>query len=117
MCHESSGTALNETIGIGKGTVTLEDFDHCDTILDHRQQPRHQPPAHADLARGGQARGATIVSINPMPETGLMRVINPNPQDYPNPLALLPRSRLGTQLTDLYVPVRVNGDAALSRAS
>jgi len=114
MCHESSGTALNETLGIGKGTVTLEDFDHCDTILIIGNNPGTNHPRMLTSLEAAKRRGATIVSINPMPETGLMRVINPNPQDYPNPLALLPALLgSGTQLTDLYVPVRVNGDAAL----
>jgi molybdopterin-dependent oxidoreductase alpha subunit len=114
MCHEASGTALSDTIGIGKGTVTLEDFDHCDTILIIGNNPGTNHPRMLTTLEQAKRRGTTIVSINPMPETGLMRVVNPNPQDYDNalelPLALL---GAGTQLTDLYVPVRVNGDAAL----
>jgi hypothetical protein len=47
MCHESSGVALGETIGVGKGTVTLDDFDLADADLRHRPEPRHEPPAHA----------------------------------------------------------------------
>lgn len=114
MCHESSGTALNDTIGIGKGTATLEDFEHCDTILIIGNNPGTNHPRMLTTLEEAKHRGATIVSINPMPETGLMRVINPNPQDYSNPLKL-PFALLGqgTPLTDLYVPVRVNGDAAL----
>jgi len=114
MCHEASGTALTDTIGIGKGTVTLEDFEHCDTILIIGNNPGTNHPRMLTTLEEAKHRGATIVSINPMPETGLMRVINPNPQDYPNPLKL-PFALLGsgTALTDLFVPVRVNGDAAL----
>lgn len=114
MCHESSGTALTETIGIGKGTVTLEDFEHCDTILILGSNPGTNHPRMLTSLEQAKRGGATIVAINPMPETGLMRVINPNPQDYANPLKLV--SALigsGTQLADLHVPVRVNGDAAL----
>ncbi|WP_394839233.1 FdhF/YdeP family oxidoreductase [Pendulispora rubella] len=114
MCHEASGTALTDTIGIGKGTVTLEDFDHCDTVLIIGNNPGSNHPRMLTTLEEVKHRGATIVSINPMPETGLMRVINPNPQDYSNPLKL-PLALLGsgTALTDLFVPVRVNGDAAL----
>jgi len=114
MCHESSGTALTETIGIGKGTVKLEDFEHCDTILIIGNNPGTNHPRMLTSLEAAKHHGATIVSINPMPETGLMRVVNPNPQDYSNPLKL-PFALLGsgTPLTDLYVPVRVNGDAAL----
>ena len=114
MCHETSGVALNDTIGIGKGTVTLEDFDHCDTIVIIGNNPGTNHPRMLTTLEEAKHRGATIISINPMPETGLMRVINPNPQDYSNPLKL-PFALLGsgTALTDLYVPVRVNGDAAL----
>jgi molybdopterin-dependent oxidoreductase alpha subunit len=114
MCHESSGTALSETIGIGKGTVKLEDFEHCDTIVIIGNNPGTNHPRMLTSLEAAKHRGATIVAINPMPETGLMRVANPNPQDYANPLEL-PFALLGpgTALTDLYVPVRVNGDAAL----
>jgi molybdopterin-dependent oxidoreductase alpha subunit len=114
MCHEASGTALTDTIGIGKGTVTLEDFEHCDTILIMGNNPGTNHPRMLTTLEHAKRRGATIVAINPMPETGFMRVANPNPQDYPDPLDL-PLALLGsgTPLTDLYVPVRVNGDAAL----
>jgi molybdopterin-dependent oxidoreductase alpha subunit len=114
MCHEASGTALRDTIGIGKGTVKLEDFEHCDTILIIGNNPGTNHPRMLTSLEAAKRRGATIVAINPMPETGFMRVVNPNPQDYANPLAL-PFALLGsgTALCDLYVPVRVNGDAAL----
>lgn len=114
MCHESSGTALTETIGIGKGTVTLDDFSQCDTILILGNNPGTNHPRMLTSLEAAKRNGAAIIAINPMPETGLMRMINPNPQDYPNPFrfagALLGS---GTALADLHVPVRVNGDAAL----
>jgi len=114
MCHESSGTALTGAIGIGKGTVKLEDFDHADTILIIGNNPGTNHPRMLTSLEHAKKHGATIVSINPMPEVGLMRVINPNPQDYANPLAFVPALvGSGVALTDLYVPVRVNGDAAL----
>ncbi|MEI9942523.1 MAG: FdhF/YdeP family oxidoreductase [Pseudomonadota bacterium] len=114
MCHESSGTALNATIGIGKGTVKLDDFERCDTILIIGNNPGTNHPRMLTSLEEAKKNGATIVAVNPMPETGLMRVINPNPQDYSNPLKF-PLALLGsgTALADLHVPVRVNGDAAL----
>jgi molybdopterin-dependent oxidoreductase alpha subunit len=114
MCHESSGLALTETIGIGKGTVKLDDFEHCDTILIIGNNPGTNHPRMLTSLEAAKRKGATIVAINPMPETGLLRVINPNPQDYSNPLKLVPALiGSGTPLADLHVPVRVNGDAAL----
>ncbi len=114
MCHESSGMALTGAIGIGKGTVKLDDFERCDTILIIGNNPGTNHPRMLTSLEAAKHEGATIVAINPMPETGLLRVINPNPQDYSNPLKLV--SALlgsGTALADLHVPVRVNGDAAL----
>ena len=71
MCHESSGTALTETIGIGKGTVTLEDFDLAEADLRHRPESGHESPAHVDGAASGEAAmAARIVHINPLPEAG-----------------------------------------------
>jgi molybdopterin-dependent oxidoreductase alpha subunit len=114
MCHESSGLALTETIGIGKGTVKLDDFERCDTILIIGNNPGTNHPRMLTSLEAAKHKGATIVAINPMPETGLLRVINPNPQDYSNPLKLVPALLgSGTALADLHVPVRVNGDAAL----
>ncbi len=114
MCQESSGTALTEAIGIGKTTVKLEDFEVCDTILIVGSNPGTNHPRMLTSLQAAKHNGATIVAVNPMPETGLMRVINPNPQDYSNPLKLVPALLgHGTALADLYVPVRVNGDAAL----
>ena len=114
MCHESSGTALTETIGIGKGTATLEDLETCDTILILGNNPGTNHPRMLTSLEAAKHQGATIISINPMPETGFLRVVNPNPEDYKNPLRLpLALVGPGTALTDIYVPVRVNGDAAL----
>ncbi|MBA2585487.1 MAG: FdhF/YdeP family oxidoreductase [Chthoniobacterales bacterium] len=117
MCHESSGAAMNESIGIGKGCVTLADFDHADAIFLLGQNPgTNHPRMLTSLQRAKQARaghaGATIVSINPLPEVGNFRF--KNPQDFKNPMRaaaiLLGR---GTELSDLWLPVRINGDVAL----
>ena len=105
MCHESSGKALTETIGIGKGTVHLEDFNHSDLILVIGQNPGTNHPRMLTALRDAKKKGAKIISINPLPETGLKRF--KHPQDY------MTGDLKSTQLADLYVPVRIGGDAAL----
>ena len=114
MCHESSGTAMVESIGVGKSTVVFTDFDETDTIFIIGQNPGTNHPRMLTALERAKRNGATIVSINPMPETGLMRVRNPNPQEAASPLGY-PAELLGpgTQLSDLYLQVRVNGDVAL----
>ncbi|MAY04601.1 MAG: hypothetical protein CMB25_03240 [Euryarchaeota archaeon] len=105
MCHESSGKALTETIGIGKGTVHLEDFNHADLILVVGQNPGTNHPRMLTALRDAKKHGAKIISINPLPETGLQRF--KHPQDY------MTADFKTMQLADLFVPVRIGGDAAL----
>jgi len=105
MCHESSGSALTPTIGIGKGTVTIEDFHHAKLILILGQNPgTNHPRMLTTLERAKQA-GAKIVAINPLPEAGLLR--------FKNPQTIRGAILGGTPLADLFLPVRINGDAAL----
>ncbi|HYP51770.1 MAG TPA: FdhF/YdeP family oxidoreductase, partial [Pyrinomonadaceae bacterium] len=114
MCHESSGTALTESIGIGKGTVTLEDFEKTDLILIMGQNPGTNHPRMMSSLEHAKRNGAKIVSINPLPEAGLMSVVNPNPQEYKNPLRF-PFKMLthkGTPLSDLHLPIKIGGDMA-----
>ncbi len=115
MCHEASGAALNETIGIGKGCVTLDDFTKTDCVFIVGQNPGTNHPRMMTSLEHAKKHGATIISANPLPETGLMRVVNPNPQEYSNPLAFPVKMLLnkGTPLTDLWLPVRINGDLAM----
>ena len=114
MCHESSGVGLTETLGIGKGTVTVNDFEKCDLIIIFGNNPGTNHPRMLTSLQAAKRQGAKIIAVNPLPETGLMRVTNPNPQDYSNPLEF-PLALLhdGTALADLYLPVRINGDVAL----
>ncbi len=105
MCHESSGTALTETIGVGKGTVTLEDFDRAECIFIIGQNPGTNHPRMLTALQRAKRRGCKIVHVNPLPETGLQRFKHPQ-----NPLDMLGR---GTQLSDLFLQVRVNGDVPL----
>lgn len=114
MCHESSGVALARTIGTGKGTVTINDFEKCDLLVIFGNNPGTNHPRMLTSLEAAKRNGAKIIAVNPMPETGLMRVVNPNPQDYPNPLALpVALAGAGTVLTDLYLPIRINGDVAV----
>jgi len=111
MCHESSGVALGETIGIGKGTVTLDDFEKADAIFIVGQNPGTNHPRMLSTLQSAKRRGARIVSINPLPEAGTTGFVNP--QDLKNvmriPGVLLGR---GTTLADLWLPVRIGGDMA-----
>ncbi len=105
LCHESSGTGLTEMIGVGKGTVSLEDFARCDLILVIGQNPGTNHPRMLATLQQAARRGCRIVSINPLREPGLVRFKHPQ-----EPLALLGR---GTPLAERFVQVRVGGDVAL----
>ena len=71
MCHESSGVALGEALGLGKGSVTLEDFDHAQLIVVVGPEPRHQPPADALRAAAGRAaRGDASSASTRSPRPG-----------------------------------------------
>jgi molybdopterin-dependent oxidoreductase alpha subunit len=105
MCHESSGTALTETIGVGKGTVTLADFTQAQAIFIIGQNPGTNHPRMLTTLEEAKRGGAVIVSINPLDETGLKRF--KHPQDVRD---LVGR---GTRLADGVLRVRVNGDVAV----
>jgi formate dehydrogenase major subunit len=108
MCHESSGTALTQTIGIGKGSVTLKDIHEADLLVIIGQNPGTNHPRMLSALDIAKQRGAKIVSINPLPEAGLTRFNNPQ-----TPRGMLGRGR---ELSDLYLPIRVNGDLAFFQA-
>ncbi|SOD73664.1 molybdopterin-dependent oxidoreductase alpha subunit [Jatrophihabitans sp. GAS493] len=109
MCHESSGSALTETLGIGKGSVTLDDLTlHAELIVIVGQNPGTNHPRMLTALEDAKRRGARIVAINPLPEAGLQRFRNPQRVS-----GILGR---GTKLADRYLAVRVNGDLALFNA-
>jgi molybdopterin-dependent oxidoreductase alpha subunit len=111
MCHESSGSALGPTIGIGKGCVKLGDFDHADAIFILGQNPGTNHPRMLTALQAAKRRGCRIVSINPMAEVGLVRF--KNPQDLMNPVKAVGMILgKGTAMCDLWLPVRINGDMA-----
>ena len=105
MCHESSGKALGSTIGIGKGTVHLEDFNKSDLILVVGQNPGTNHPRMLTALRDAKRKGSKIVNINPLPETGLSRF--KHPQEY------MEMDLTSTQLSDMHLQVKIGGDAAL----
>jgi molybdopterin-dependent oxidoreductase alpha subunit len=99
-------------VGIGKGTVTLEDFAHADLILVVGQNPGTNHPRMLSTLSEAKKRGATIVSINPLPEVGIDRF--KNPQDFMNPLKALPTLLgEGVRLADVWLQPRIAGDLAL----
>lgn len=106
MCHESSGTALSETIGIGKGSVSLDDMHQADLIIVAGQNPGTNHPRMLSALEKAKAAGAKIISINPLPEAGLARFKNPQ-----TPQGML----RGAALNDLFLQIRIGGDQALFR--
>jgi molybdopterin-dependent oxidoreductase alpha subunit len=108
MCHESSGVALGESLGIGKGSVTLEDLYHAEVILILGQNPGTNHPRMLTALQKAKAAGAMIISINPLPETGLM--------GFRNPQNLKGMLGVSTPLTDIFLQVKLNGDMALLQA-
>ncbi|HWA16257.1 MAG TPA: FdhF/YdeP family oxidoreductase, partial [Gemmatimonadales bacterium] len=114
MCHESSGTALVESLGIGKGSVTLEDFEHSDLIIVIGQNPGTNHPRMLTALERARHAGARIIAINPLREPGFMRFTDPNPDEYKSKLRFAAHMLGGgTELAELHLPVRINGDIAL----
>ncbi|MEU5925116.1 FdhF/YdeP family oxidoreductase [Streptomyces antimycoticus] len=107
MCHESSGSALTETLGVGKGSVLLEDLYQADLIIVAGQNPGTNHPRMLSALEKAKAGGAKIISINPLPEAGLERFKNPQ-----NARGI---AGGGTALTDLFLQIRLGGDQALFR--
>ncbi len=105
MCHESSGWALIETIGAGKGTVTLEDFELAQAIFVVGQNPGTNHPRMLSALEKAKKNGCTLVHVNPLPEAGM--------SSFKHPQDVLGWMGGGTQLTDLFLQVRINGDVAL----
>ncbi len=107
MCHESSGAALSETLGIGKGSVTLDDFNHADLVMVIGQNPGTNHPRMLTALSETKKNGGKIISINPLPEVGLKNYVDPQ-----NPLKWIGK---GQELTDLFLQVKINGDVALMK--
>lgn len=108
MCHESSGSALVETLGVGKGSVSLEDVYEADLIIVAGQNPGTNHPRMLSALEKAKRRGTRIITVNPLPEAGMKAFRNPQ---YARGLV-----GRGTELTDLFAQIRVGGDLALFSA-
>ncbi|BDV31481.1 FdhF/YdeP family oxidoreductase [Microbacterium terricola] len=108
MCHESSGSALTETIGIGKGTVSIEDIHTAELLIVAGQNPGTNHPRMLSALEKAKENGAKIIAVNPLPEAGLMRFENPQ---TPKGVMLG-----GQKLADEFVQIRLGGDQALFQA-
>lgn len=108
MCHESSGVALNESLGTGKGSAKLEDLFEAEVILILGQNPGTNHPRMLTALQKAKSNGAKIISINPLPETGLMEFSNPK-----HFKGMVGRS---TSLTDIFLQIKINSDMPLLQA-
>lgn len=108
MCHEASGKALNETVGIGKASVVLEDIREAEVLMIFGQNPGTNAPRMLAELQKLKQNGGKIIAVNPLPEAGFMQFRHPQK----------PWEWVGkpTQLQDLYLPVSINGDLALLKA-
>ena len=108
MCHESTSVALAESIGIGKGSVSLHDVETAELVVVAGQNPGTNHPRMLTALEKCKQNGGRIIAVNPLREAGLVRFKNPQK----------PRGMVGagTELADLHLPVRVNGDLALFQA-
>lgn len=106
MCHEPTSVGLAASIGVGKGTVLLEDFEKCDLVICIGHNPGTNHPRMLTSLRALVKRGAKMISINPLQERGLERFTAPQ-----NPFEMLTNSE--TQLASAYYNVRIGGDMAL----
>lgn len=108
MCHESSGVALSHTLGIGKGSVKLEDFYQSELILIFGQNPGTNHPRMLSALKKAKSHGAKIVVINPLKEAGLLA--------FEDPQSVTGILGISSSLADLYLQVRINEDVALLQA-
>jgi molybdopterin-dependent oxidoreductase alpha subunit len=108
MCHEASGVALAQSVGVGKGTVTFDDFEHADAIFVLGQNPGTNHPRMLEPLREAVQRGAQVVSVNPLKERGLERFQHPQ-----RPLEMLTNGSEPTN-TAFFRPA-LGGDLALLR--
>jgi molybdopterin-dependent oxidoreductase alpha subunit len=113
MCHESSGVALLETIGFGKGSVTLKDFSETELVILMGINPATNMPRMLDNLQKAKENGAKIIAINPLKEAGLIGFNNP--QKVKGIVDSL-LDRPATKMADLYLQVNINGDMAVLQA-
>ncbi len=107
MCHESSGVALSQTLGIGKGSVTVDDLYGADVVLIVGQNPGTNHPRMLAALEKCKKNGGKIISINPLAETGLVKFKNPQKVE-----AMLGS---GTAIADIHLQLKINQDIALAK--
>lgn len=108
MCHEASGVALGQSVGVGKGTVTFDDFEHADAIFVWGQNPGTNHPRMLEPLREAVKRGAQVVCVNPLKERGLERFQHPQ-----HPIEMLTNGDRPTNTA--YFRPALGGDMALLR--
>lgn len=104
MCHESSGAALTRSIGIGKGSVSIDDFAAADLIIVAGQNPGTNHPRMLSALSTAKAHGATVIAVNPLPETGLIGFRDPQ---------TVKGLTSGVTIADDFLQIRLGGDMAL----
>ncbi|UGT69468.1 FdhF/YdeP family oxidoreductase [Nocardia gipuzkoensis] len=107
MCHESSGAALSSSIGIGKGSVSIDDFAKADLIVVAGQNPGTNHPRMLSALAAAKAEGARIIAVNPLPETGLLAFRDPQ---------TVKGVTTGVPIADDFLQIRLGGDMALFQA-
>lgn len=110
MCHESTSVALAESIGLGKATIRLDDFEKTDLVIVIGQNPGTNAPRMLASLAAAKNAGAKMIAINPLAEVGLTSFVDPNPQ-HGRPLSVL--GLRPAKLADLHLPVRIGGDMAV----
>jgi molybdopterin-dependent oxidoreductase alpha subunit len=108
MCHESSGSALMETLGVGKGSVSLDDIHNSDLVFVVGQNPGTNHPRMLTALEETKRNGGHIVAVNTLPEAGLMR--------FKHPQKVRGVIGHGTQIADQFLHIRAGGDLALFKA-
>ncbi len=108
MCHESSGAGLNETLGVGKGSVSLDDLHEADLVLAVGLNPGTNMPRMLSALEETKRNGGHVIAVNPLPEAGLIRFKNPQKVS-----GLVGR---GTPIADQFLHIKPCGDLALFQA-
>ncbi len=108
MCHESSGSGLAETLGIGKGSVSLEDLEEADLVFAVGINPGTNMPRMLSSLEETKRNGGQVIAVNPLPEAGLIRFKNPQ-----KARGIIGR---GTTIADQFLHIKPGGDLALFQA-
>jgi molybdopterin-dependent oxidoreductase alpha subunit len=108
MCHESTGAALGESLGLGKASIKMDDIYEAEVLMVIGQNPGTNHPRMLTALQKAKRNGAVIISVNPLPETGLM--------GFNNPQTVKGILGIDAALTDIFMQIKINGDMALLKA-